>query len=237
MPSVQPTGQPTGNPSAMPSCTPSVAPTNPENMFLYYPDWSPGGSGCLNDGNHPPYMEANPSSHMQSTLAGCCATHFAWNYDACLGSLPGNCARVLFYPDSNGADQGCVDDGNEPSYMTDNSMNYMFSQLEDCCREHYRGNYGSCVGAPANANSGSTSSGSSSGTSGSTPVASRPTPVTSRPRESYYPEWVRSNNCSNNGQEPTYMTQNPTAWMHTTLQSCCEKNFNWNYARCMQYGS
>ena len=37
--------------------------------------------------------------------------------------------------------------GNEPSYMTDNAMWYLYSQLSDCCQEHYQWNYDECIGS------------------------------------------------------------------------------------------
>ena len=32
---------------------------------------------------------------------------------------------------------------------------------------------------------------------------------------------------------PSYMVQNPSVYMHSTLQSCCLRNYNWNYNECM----
>lgn len=249
-----------------------MSPTDPATMFLFYPDWSPGGAGCLNDGDHPPYMAANPSGYLFSTSASCCSQHFGWNYDACIGAGLGICARALFYPDWGGADEGCLDDGNEPPYMTDNAMYYMFSQLADCCQEHYGWNYDTCIGASSNVNNGQyypdfsntdhvcrndgaqppymnnspshwmhdtlaeccntnylwnynncIGSPGATSTSGSTSTSGL-----------YYPDWLGSDNvCSNDGGQPPYMTQNPDAWMHTTLKSCCQTNFGWNYDNCI----
>ena len=115
-PSGQPSSQPSSQPSQQPSCTPSSAPTNPDTMFLFYPDWSPYGSGCNNDGKQPNYMTKNPGDYLFSTLDSCCSTYFNWNYDTCMGLLPGECARELYYPDWNGSNEKCIADGNEPQY-------------------------------------------------------------------------------------------------------------------------
>ena len=43
-------------------------------------------------------VSANPNDYLRSTLDSCCRTFFDWNYDVCMGLLPGICARALFYP-------------------------------------------------------------------------------------------------------------------------------------------
>lgn len=141
---------------------------------------------------------------MHSTLDKCCSTHFAWNYDGCMGLLEDTCARALWYPDWEGANTGCVRDGEEPLYMTENSVAYLFSTKADCCEEHYSFNLEECMG---------TSAGNSGG--------------------KYYPDWLGDDTCKNNGAAPTYMVQNPTMWLHDTLEACCDKNYGWKKAECM----
>jgi len=176
-PSRQPTSQPSEQPSTQPSCTPSMAPSDPEKTFLFYPNWVPDGSGCLNDGNEPGYMSAAPSYYMHSTLDSCCSTYFGWNFDVCSGNLPGICARSLYYPDWEGSNEGCIDDGNEPRYIRDNYMWYMFSKLEDCCKTHYAWNYFSCVGNAGLQNA-----------------------------ELFYPDWENdADSCKDGGGQPPYM--------------------------------
>ncbi|KAL9179689.1 hypothetical protein ACHAXT_008979 [Thalassiosira profunda] len=204
VPSKQPSSQPSSQPSELPSCTPSMAPTDPETMHLYYPDWSPGGTGCVNDGNEPAYMSANPSWYLYSTLDDCCTTYFGWNYDGCMGDVRGTCVKALFYPDWEGSNEGCVDDGNEPPYMRDNYVYYMFANKEDCCSEHYNWNYDACVGR-------------------STAIAGM-----------YYPDFGGSEHiCKNDGAQPQYMNVAPEVWMHTTLLECCTTNYNWNLDECL----
>ena len=151
-------------------------------------------------------MDANPRDYLMSTLDRCCTTFFGWNYDGCIGSAPGMCARALFYPDWHGSDEGCVDDGNEPTYMTDNAMFYIFSQLEDCCNDNYASTFDTCMGSAAS----------------------------SKNNGLYYPDFDSTDHvCRNNGKQPGYMNNSPTHWMHTTLAACCTTNYNWNYDNCI----
>lgn len=256
----------------MPSCTPSAQPTPPEETFLFYPDWSAGGEGCRNDGEEPSYMAANPNDYMSSTLASCCNTYFGWNYNVCMGLLPGFCARALFYPDWEGSNTACVDDGNEPSYMTANPVGYLFTHKVDCCERHYSYNYEECVGTSASAYSNlyypDWEKDHICKTGGTQPLymnnapeiwmfetindccaynfnykldeclgtAAVPSPTPGS--ANWYPDWENTDHvCKNDGKEPAYMTTNPSQWMHATQQSCCELNYNWNYASCLAYGS
>jgi hypothetical protein len=190
----------------MPSCTPTDSPTPPEETFLFYPVWASGSEGCLNDGNEPSYMSANPADYMSSTLDKCCNTFFGWNYDICMGLLDDSCARALWYPDWDGENVGCTKDGEEPYYMTSNPMSYLFAQRSDCCSEHYEWNYADCMGtSPSSSNL-------------------------------YYPYWDDNENvCKNDNNAPLFMIQNPI-WLHSDLESCCSSNFQWKYADCLSEG-
>jgi len=52
----------------------------------------------------------------------------------------------------------------------------------------------------------------------------------------YYPDWETSDTCVNDGNEPAYMSANPEAWLHATLESCCRVNFLWDYNNCIMSG-
>lgn len=145
---------------------------------------------------------------MHSTLEKCCSTHFAWNYNGCMGKLDDTCARALWYPDWEGANAGCTRDGNEPLYMTENAPHYLFSTKADCCNEHYSWNIAECMG-------------SSAGNSGG----------------KYYPDWLGDDTCVNDGSAPDYMVNNPDMWLHDTLESCCSKNYSWKLAECNNGGT
>jgi len=205
VPSTQPTGHPSETPSSQPSCTPSMAPTDPATSFLFYPDWK-DGVGCKNDGKAPNYMEANPSNYMSSTLATCCSTYFGWNLNSCMGNERGVCVRALYYPDwgTGGKNTGCINDGNEPAYMTDNALTYLFTDLKDCCEKHYSWDINTCVGATGLENA-----------------------------NMYYPDWVTDKTCKKGGGQPQYMNNSPSIWLHATLQSCCSANYSYDYKTCM----
>jgi len=152
-------------------------------------------------------MGASPGDHMHSTLDSCCSTYFGWNFDECVGNLPGSCARSLFYPDWEGSNDGCIDDGNEPRYITDNAMYHMFTKLKDCCEMHYQWNYFSCVGKKGVQNA-----------------------------ELFYPDWDKKQICVDGGGQPTYMNNDPDDWMHATLVECCSAYFSWEYNTCVASG-
>ena len=168
-----------------------MVPTDYEIMHLFYPDFSPGATGCRNDGSEPTYMLANPSYYLSSTMDKCCKTYFGWNYNVCMGNTPGICSRALWYPDWEGSSGGCISDGNEPQYMTNNAVQYMFIQLFDCCSQHYGHSYRLCTFATATLNAGL-----------------------------YYPDFEGSENiCRTGGGQPQYMNYSPSVWMHSTLVS------------------
>jgi len=232
--------------------------------------------GCKNDGSEPSYMAANPTYYMSSTLTKCCTTYFQWNFDVCMGNERGVCSRALWYPDWEGSNAGCVNDGNEPKYMTDNAVAYMFMELTDCCDQYYKWDYNGCTKATALQNVGLyypdfggskdicvTGGGQPTYMnnspsiwmhetlkeccttnynynlkecieSGSTGTATATAPTAPG---LYYPDWLgTSMTCRNDNGQPSYMTNNPTMWMHTTAAACCKKNYSWNEDACLQLG-
>jgi len=208
-PSESPSDMPSSVPSETPSCTPSKAPTPSPSINLFYPDQSTSGweSGCLNDGAQPAWMEANPTTWLFSTLDKCCATHFAWNYEGCMGTLDDTCARALWYPDWEGENKACKRDGNEPYYMTANPTVFMFSTKADCCEEHYSFAMGVCTG-----------NGVSSLASGN----------------KWYADWSSGDEtCQNDGQAPQYMVDNMNLWLYDDRDACCKRFFNYKYADCV----
>ena len=62
-------------------------------------------------------MELNPTSWLSSTLDSCCQKFFGgYNYDICMGRYPpdhDDCNIMLFYPDWEGANAGCTNDGKQ----------------------------------------------------------------------------------------------------------------------------
>ena len=62
-------------------------------------------------------MAVNPTQWLSSTMQACCKKFFGgYNYDSCMGRYPpdhDDCNVMLYYPDWNGANKGCIDDGKQ----------------------------------------------------------------------------------------------------------------------------
>jgi hypothetical protein len=152
-------------------------------------------------------MDQNPSTWLFSTLDKCCAQHFSWNYDYCMGTHDDTCARAYWYPDWEGGGESCIRDGEEPLYMTQNPGQYLFSTKKDCCDEHYSWDLTSCMGGS-----------SATGASGSF----------------YYPDWTSGDEeCKNDGKAPDYMVSNQATWLYTDKDDCCARYFGWKLSDCM----
>ncbi len=104
-----------------------------------------------------------------------------------------------YYPDWVTTDT-CVNDGNEPDYMSTNPEVWMHSTLESCCSRNYLWDYDNCIGG-----------------GGGGVVATTAVPPSAG---LYYPDWENTDICLNDGNEPAYMSSNPTAWMLDTLFAC-----------------
>ena len=121
--------------------------------------------------------------------------------------------------------------------MTDNAMWYLYSQLSDCCQEHYQWNYDECIG------------------SSNKPYSAL-----------FYPDWETGINvgCKNGGGQPVvrcleviismviptqltlilastssssqYMNSAPEIWLRPTLEDCCVSYYNDIFDDCMAAG-
>jgi hypothetical protein len=152
-------------------------------------------------------MEQNPSAWLFSTLEKCCTQHFAWNYQYCMGTFDDTCARAYWYPNWEGDNDGCIRDGNEPVYMTENPTQYMFKTKAECCDEHYSWNKATCMGG--------SSASLASGTK-------------------YYADWTSGDEtCKNDGKAPDYMVSNSATWLYTDKAACCSRFFGYKLADCM----
>lgn len=97
---------------------------------LYYADWL-GLDTCVNDGKEPLYMQKNPTTWMFSTLDECCKKHYGYKLAECKGAA--NDRSGLYYPNwKNNAIEQCINDGNEPNYMSNNPSAWMHETVESC---------------------------------------------------------------------------------------------------------
>ena len=103
-----------------------------------------------NDGDEPDYMAVNPTDWLSSTVEACCKKFFAgYLFDACMGRYPpdsDDCNVMLYYPDWEGANKGCINDGQEPYYMLSNGKYFFSNSIEDCCKKFYEWDFYGCTG-------------------------------------------------------------------------------------------
>eukprot|EP01082_Thalassiosira_pseudonana_P004230 g3727.t1 g3727 contig13:15864-17481(+) len=130
--------------------TTTTTTSTPEPKF--WPDWL-GDDTCVFNEKFPQYMQLNPS-WTGSTLEDCCKRYYSWRYDDCMveGGGTSNTA-TLYYPNWEGSDHVCVNDGEAPDYITQAASTFMFEDLEDCCEKYYWWNMAECLGSVANAGS------------------------------------------------------------------------------------
>lgn len=128
-------------------------------------------------------------------------------------------SRALWYPDWEGSNRGCLRDGNEPFYMTQNPAGFVFSSKEDCCDEHFSWGKAACMGGI-----------------GGTSIAHGEASLHSG--DKYYADWESGDEtCKNDGAAPEYMIENDGTWLFDDLDKCCETFFNWKEAECKSNGS
>lgn len=131
-----------------------------------------------------------------------------------------NCNRALWYPDWDGSNKGCLSDGNEPLYMTQNPYGFLFNSKEDCCDEHFSWGKAVCMGGIGGT---SIAHGEESASSGIM----------------YYADWlsgVEDEGCKNDGRAPDYMVENQNMWLFDDLDSCCETFFSYKLEDCKRNG-
>lgn len=113
---------------------------------------------------------------------------------------------MLYYPDWNGSNRGCIGDGQEPYYMLVNSKYYLSESIEECCEKFYEWDYYTCTGTTPELKHGE-----------------------------YYPDWSGgSSSCSNDIDEiPPYMINNQAWYFSSSLRDCCERHFHWDVNECL----
>ena len=163
-----------------------------------------------NDGDEPDYMAVHPKDWLSSSREACCKKFFGgYLYKHCMGLYPpnqDNCNEMLFYPDWNGSNKGCLADAQEPYYMLINAEYYLSETREECCEKFYEWDYYACTGTTPELKHGE-----------------------------YYPDWSgSSSSCSNNVDEiPPYMINNQAWYFSSSLKDCCERHFYWNRNECL----
>jgi len=126
-------------------------------------------------------------------------------------------SNTMYYPDFGGSKNICVTGGGQPDYMNNAPSVWMHATLKACCSTNYQYNYNECVGSDPSA---AAASGTTTGTG------------------LYYPDWsAEYQGCKNDNKEPSYMNVNPTYYMSSTLEACCEKYFSHAKEGCLSFHS
>jgi len=95
-------------------------------------------------------MTLDASIWMLATLNECCVRYFGWMVNKCMGTS-GTALSGLWFPDWEGSDDTCKNDGSEPEYMALNPESWMHSSKEDCCEANFGWMLNECLGSSANA--------------------------------------------------------------------------------------
>ncbi|KAL7516014.1 hypothetical protein ACHAWX_001073 [Stephanocyclus meneghinianus] len=192
---VMTTNSPSGSPSKSPSHMPTTSPSKKPSFFpSSQPSYETSSQPSLYSSKLPSFQ---PSSENMSKPS------FTPSASSSLAPSVHLLHPIWWYPDWEGVNKGCVSDGNQPTYMTQNNK-YLFITKVECCSKHYSWNLEGCLGSSS---------------------------VTSEKK--YYPDWLGDDTCKNDGAAPTYMVDNPTIWLHDTLSSCCSRYYGWKMRECM----
>ncbi len=110
----------------------------------WYPDWTGDNKGCIMD-----VSEDGRTSFKYKTLAECCAKHYQWDWNSCMGTNAaiGPDGNFLYYPDWEGDNKSCKNDGQQPTYMSNNVDAWMYKDLESCCKASYSYDLDACLGS------------------------------------------------------------------------------------------
>ncbi|KAK1734553.1 hypothetical protein QTG54_014801 [Skeletonema marinoi] len=175
-PSAEPSSQPSSGPSSEPSSIPSTHPSDE-------PSSGPSAEPSSVPSSEPSSM---PSCTPSSAPTPPETTH-------------------LFYPDWSSNERSCLNDGEQPHYMSINTADYMSSTLAACCNKWFSWDVDKCIG-------------------------SHPDDCT---EHLYYPDWQGgSHKCVADGNEPAYMNTNSHIYFFNNLQDCCKAFYLWDYNNC-----
>lgn len=132
----------------------------------WYPNFDTGEGGCKNDGQEPLYMRRYVD-YLFDSQEECCMYYYEWNVDACMNPAlaPDPCDYTYmeiynedflladpdldaagYYPDYEGDDQYCLNDGNAPEYMNASPKAWRHKTLSECCLANFQFVFRECMG-------------------------------------------------------------------------------------------
>jgi len=134
-----------------------------------------------------------------------------------------------YYPDWGRSNTCVLNDGSAPAYILMNPSMYFFSTIEECCTQFYPGNYDACIDPDQ---LGPCPGGGSGGAGSSSDYEFNGWDLTFQDG-TWYPDWEGGRRCVNDGNEPNYMRNWPSAWMFRLKIDCCWQHFQWELDECM----
>ena len=200
-----------------------------------------------NDGDEPDYMAADPIQWLSSSLEACCKRWFSistYAYDKCLGRYPpdsDDCVTFLYYPDWQGKNEGCIDDGTSMTNMfafafalSLRSFRYLHYFLLQHRPYFFTGqeppymlnNHRYFLSDSLEACCERFYAWDFDGCTKSSPELTN---------GHFYPDWSGSSSrtCLDSGDIPLYMYSNQKFYLSVTLKECCEKHFDWALNECL----
>lgn len=109
----------------------------------WYPDWNGRSDTCKNDGKEPMYMKIF-GTYYEKSVEACCQAFFHWNLDGCIGEAVS--AVGGYYPNWGKFDEICLNDTETmPDYMRANPSQWLYSDVESCCKRYYNYAYDECL--------------------------------------------------------------------------------------------
>jgi predicted secreted protein len=220
----------------------------------YFPNWEGTDPVChLDDGSNivPGYAP------LYNDLATCCARHYSWNSNECNGvvAVPTN----KYFPNWEGVPHVCLLDDGSNSLPVGAPL---FADLATCCATHYSWNSNECngVNAPSNKyfpNWGGAphvcllDDGSISLPSGALKYdtlslccathyswnSNECNGSLAPPSGMFFPDWEGTNDgClkdDGSNDVPSYIQSNPSTFMHSSGQECCQIRYSWRYNACL----
>lgn len=188
------------------------------------------------------------SNWVYDTLEECCKEHFWWEIPACEASegtgfgqgseVTKKGAFVKYYPAA--AENGnlyCLNDGEQPAYMTNDFDKWMFDTLEDCCTTGFSDSQviDYCL-------TNSVVSDNSLNNKFTPPElrVTEPNGTCHQRKVQYRPSYAYdgavTEMCVLAGREPKYMRDQSDIWLFASLEECCQQHFWWSMSSCTSTG-
>eukprot|EP00956_Cyclotella_meneghiniana_P025357 scaffold52698_cov55-Cyclotella_meneghiniana.AAC.2 len=195
-------------PSEIPSSVPSVSPSDQPSS---QPSVSPSGQPSFSPSSQPSSSPSNQPSSQPSSQPS------VYTYQP--SSMP---SSQLSYAPSN---QPSSQPSFRPSSQPSSPPTYIAPSYQPSSKPS---------NSPSSMPSESPTSMPSSQPSDTPSCTPSSAPTPSPSINLFYPgQSSDANGCKNDGDQPAWMDSNPSFWLFTTLEKCCESHFGWNLQTCL----